>query len=141
MEKILNQFSTKCYGTTPLQLHVLINVAPADLYNVILLPKKYGLGQLKLRFGQWEIYTEWIAKKSVFQFLCRELDLLTSIDLFTTRINTQLPIFTSYRPGILIALDWPAQPFYTRHLWWTFTCRTRFYCIIHSTNRYHYWPA
>ena len=91
---------------------------------------------------------------------CRELDFSPNIDLFATRINTQLSIFASYRPdpdcfavnlflldwvkmdfyafppslacltkalqkihhdrakGILIAPDWPSQPFYLRLKEW-----------------------
>ena len=80
---------------------------------------------------------------SVFHFICGELGFSLTIDLFVTRINTQLRTLVSYRPDrncekfyafppfsclsktlqktyqdkakdILIAPDWPYQPFYPR---------------------------
>ena len=40
-----------CDNSTAVAVAFSINLAPADLSNVILLPKKYGLGQLKPIFG------------------------------------------------------------------------------------------
>ena len=102
-----------------------------------------------------EIHTEWKLNESAFNFICYELEFSPTIDLFATRINTQLRAFVSSRPdpncvvvntflinwekekfcafppfvclsktlrkiyqdkakGILIAPDWPSQPFYPR---------------------------
>ena len=104
---------------------------------------------------KYEIHTEWKLNESVFHFICGELGFSSTIDLFATRINTQLRTFVSYRPdpncvavnaflinwgkekfyafppfaclsktvhkiyqdkakGILIAPNWPSQPFYPR---------------------------
>ena len=53
-----------------------------------------------------EIHMKWKLKESVFQFFCRKLDLSPNIDLFSRRINTQLPIFASYRsdPECVVAM-------------------------------------
>ena len=45
-----------------------------------------------------EIHTEWQLKESLFHFISGELGFSSTIDLFATRINTQLGTFVSYRP-------------------------------------------
>lgn len=48
-----------------------------------------------------EIFTEWMLDPEVFWATCHELDFFPSIDLFASRINTQLDNFVSYRPDPL----------------------------------------
>ena len=45
-----------------------------------------------------EIHTDWKLNESVFHFICGELGFSPAIDLFATRINTQMRTFVSYRP-------------------------------------------
>ena len=100
-----------------------------------------------------EVHTEWKLRENIFSNICPQLNTSPKIDLFATRLNTQLSTFVSYRPdpkctvvnafhldwskldfyafppfvclnrvlqkiyqdkakGIVIAPDWPSQPFY-----------------------------
>ena len=102
-----------------------------------------------------EVHTEWKLRENIFSNICSQLNTSSKIDLFATRLNTQLSTFVSYRPdpkciavnaflldwsnldfyafppfvclnrvlqkiyqdkakGIVIAPNWPSQPFYPR---------------------------
>ena len=102
-----------------------------------------------------EVHTEWKLRENIFSNICSQLNTSSKIDLSTTRLNTQLSTFVSYRPdpkciavnaflldwsnldfyafppfvclnrvlqkiyqdkakGIVIAPNWPSQPFYPR---------------------------
>ena len=53
-----------------------------------------------------EIHTEWQIKPSIFQHVCRVLEFCLEVDLFASRLNTQLPKYMSYRPDPgCIAID------------------------------------
>ena len=64
------------------------------------------------------IYTEWKLKPSIFRFVCNKLEFFTKIDLFASRLNSQLPLFMSFRPDPdCIAVDafledWKTIKFY-----------------------------
>jgi hypothetical protein len=45
-----------------------------------------------------EIHTEWKLNEKFFQEICYFLNFTPDIDLFASRLNTQLPKFISYRP-------------------------------------------
>ena len=45
-----------------------------------------------------EIHTEWKLNENLFQEICYFLKFSPDIDLFASRLNTQLPKFISYRP-------------------------------------------
>ena len=45
-----------------------------------------------------EFRTEWKLHENVFQHIVDSLDYAPSVDLFASRINTQLPRFAAYRP-------------------------------------------
>ena len=45
-----------------------------------------------------EIHTEWKLKPSIFTYVCKNLFFQPDIDLFASRLNTQLPTYISYRP-------------------------------------------
>ena len=100
-----------------------------------------------------EVHTVWKLRENTYNNICSQLSTSPKIDLFATRLNTQLSTFVSYRPdpkyiavnaflldwseldfyafppfvclnrvlqkiyqdkakGIVIAPDWPSQPFY-----------------------------
>ena len=64
------------------------------------------------------IYTEWKLKSSIFRFVCNKLEFYPKIDLFASRLNSQLPLFMSFRPDPdCIAVDafleeWKSIEFY-----------------------------
>ena len=45
-----------------------------------------------------EVHTEWKLRKNIFNNICSQLNINPKIDLFTTRLNTQLSTFVSHRP-------------------------------------------
>ena len=45
-----------------------------------------------------ETFTEWKLNPNLFNYICTKLKFIPDIDLFATRINTQLKTFFSYRP-------------------------------------------
>lgn len=65
-----------------------------------------------------EVHTEWKLNESIFHFICEELQFSPQIDLFATRINTQLQTFVSYRPDPdcfavnAFLLNWGKEKFY-----------------------------
>ena len=97
------------------------------------LPREQNF-EADLESRKQDIHTEWKLKMSVFQFLCKEQDFSQSIDLFATRINTQLPIFASYRPDPncfvvnAFLLDWVKMNFYA---FLPFACLTKVLKKIH----------
>ena len=68
---------------------------------------------------KYEIHTEWKLNESVFHFICGELGFSPTIDLFATRINTQLRNFVSYRldPNCVAVnaflINWEKEKLYT----------------------------
>ena len=79
LAKDLNPIHIKVLCDNSTAVTRLINLGPADLLNVILLPKKYehGLPILQnfeddLESRKEEIHTEWKLKESVFQCICRK---------------------------------------------------------------------
>ena len=63
--------------------------------NTLTRNKKYGS---RFEYQKYEIHTEWKLNESAFYFICGELGFSPAIDLFATRLNTQLRTFVSYRP-------------------------------------------
>ena len=66
-----------------------------------------------------EVHTEWKLNESLFKFICKKkLNFSPEIDLFATRINTQLKTFVSYRPDPnsfavnAFLLNWGKEKFY-----------------------------
>ena len=65
-----------------------------------------------------EVHTEWKLKKNIFSSICSQLNANPKIDLFATRLNTQLSTFASYRPDSkciavnAFLLDWSKLDFY-----------------------------
>ena len=59
-----------------------------------------GIQNMEADFESWEheIHTEWKLNEFVFHFKCAELRFSPTIDIFATRINTELRTFVSYRP-------------------------------------------
>ena len=45
-----------------------------------------------------EVHTEWKFRENIFSSICSQLNTNLKIDLFATRLNTQLSTFVSYRP-------------------------------------------
>ena len=45
-----------------------------------------------------EVHTEWKLRENIFNNICSQLNINPKIDLFTTRLNTQLSTFVSHRP-------------------------------------------
>ena len=65
-----------------------------------------------------EAHTEWKLRKNIFSSICSKLNTNPKIDLFVTRLNTQLSTFVSYRPDPkciavnAFLLDWSKLDFY-----------------------------
>ena len=62
-----------------------------------------------------EVHTEWKLRENIFSNICPQLNTSPKIDLFATRLNTQLSTFVLYRPDpkcISILLDWSKLDFY-----------------------------
>ena len=59
---------------------------------------------------QQELRTEWMLNRQDFKFVAEKLGFVTTIDLFASRINTQLEKFMLYRPHRkCIAIDLVTQ--------------------------------
>ena len=48
---------------------------------------------------QQKLRTEWMLNRQDFKFVVEKLGFIPTVDLFASRINTQLEKFMSYRPG------------------------------------------
>ena len=65
-----------------------------------------------------EVHTKWKLRKNIFNNICSQLNINPKIDLFPTRLNTQLSTFASYRldPKCIVVhaflLDWSKLDFY-----------------------------
>ena len=65
-----------------------------------------------------EVHTEWKLRENIFSSICSQLNTNLKIDLFATRLNTQLRTFVSYRPDPkciavnAFFLDWSKLDFY-----------------------------
>ena len=59
-----------------------------------------------------EVHTEWKLRENIISSICSQLNTNPKIDLFATRLNTQLSTFVSYRPDPkciavnALLLDW-----------------------------------
>ena len=79
-----------------------------------------GIQNTEADFESWkrELRAEWKLNESVFHFIRSELGFSPTIDLFATRINTQLRTFVSYRPGPncvainTFLINWEKEKFY-----------------------------
>ena len=65
-----------------------------------------------------EVHTKWKCRENLFSSVCPQLSTNLKIDLFATRLNTQLSTFVSYRPSPkciavnAFLLDWSKLDFY-----------------------------
>ena len=65
-----------------------------------------------------EVHTMWKLRENTFNNICSQLSTSPKIDLFATRLNTQLSTFVSYRPDPkciavnAFLLDWSNLDFY-----------------------------
>ena len=77
--------------------------------------------EVDLKSRKNEVHTEWKLRENIFSSICSQLNTNPKIDLFATRLNTQLSTFVSYRPDPkciavnVFLLDWSKLDFYAFH--------------------------